>query len=253
MLASFHIFELMTEEASNRGGEWLFQYDELERAGELQKEFKAKTTTEAVEKLKPFLDQYFTERNLEPLIEITLSPPKAKIVSTEAARFILASKALRGNSKRGKEFEDLVADQLCQKLRGQVMSVGYRQQGGISAFRNELKSLGVDLAGVKYVKDGGLDVIWLPPLGKKSEIPFASFQCKNTETIGDDIKSSISDARKTLKRHHLFMPNDFPLFVVINTYLDQKAIRDSDGRGCTYLGLPELLPCRPVPDSPVFI
>jgi hypothetical protein len=253
MLPSFSIFELMTEEAFNRGGEWLFQYDELERAGELQKEFKAKTTKEAIQALKPFLEQYFTERNVEQVIEITLAPPKVKILSAEGAQFILASKALRGNPQSGKRFEDLVACQLSRKLTGQVMSVGYRQRNGVPKFRAALKDLGIDLSGVTHLKDGGLDVIWLPPLGKKSEIPFLNFQCKNTETIGDDVKGSVSDARKSFHSHHLFKPEDFLIFAVFNTYLDPKKVKDSKGRGCVYLGLPELLDCRNLTYPPVFI
>lgn len=253
MLPSFSIFELMTEEATNRGGEWLFEYDELDRAGELQNEFKIKTLEGAIRALKPFLEQYFAERNIEQVIEITLTPPKVKILSVAGAKFILASKALRGNSKSGKRFEDLVANQLSRKLNGQVMSVGYRQRQGVAAFRSTLKELGVDLTGAKYLKDGGLDVIWLPPLGKKSEIPFMNFQCKNTETIGDDVKGSVSDARKHLHSHQLFRPDDFLIFAVFNTYLDPKMVKDSKGRGCVYLGLPELLACRNLTPPPMFI
>ena len=253
MLPSFSIFELMTEEATNRGGEWLFQYDELDRAGELQKQFKVKSVEAAIRALKPFLEQYFRERNVEQVIEISLAPPKVKILSTEGAKFILDSMSLRGKAKAGKSFEDLVASQLSRKLTGQVMSIGYRQRQGVPAFRNTLKELGIDLTNAKHLKDGGLDVIWLPPLGKKSEIPFLNFQCKNTETIGDDVKGSVSDARKHLHSHHLFRPDDFVVFAVFNTYLDPKMVKDSKGRGCVYLGLPELLTSRNKAPAPIFL
>jgi hypothetical protein len=156
--------------------------------------------------------------------------------------------------KSAKEFENLVTMQLSKKLTGQVLCVGYpRKQKAVALFREELKDLGVNLGGVKRINDGGLDILWLPPLGRKSEIPFANFQCKNTETLGDDVIKSVSDARKTLKRHELFTQSEFLIFVVVNTYLEPKMVKDSSGRGCVYLGLPELLGCSNLNPPAIFL
>ena len=254
MLPSFSAFEALVEESCNRGGSWLFEYEEIDRMGELQREFKVASPEKAIEELKGFIDNYFKERGVEPVIEITLTPPSARITSNGGANFILAAKNLRGSKKAAKRFEDLVARQLAAKLTGQIMSVGYpRNNKAISAFREELKQLGVDATGLKKMKDGGLDIIWIPPLGKKSEIPFVNFQCKNTETVGNDVKSSVSDARKTLNRHEIFNGEDFLIFVVANTYLSGDTIEDSGGRRYICIGLPELLACSVVNPPTVFL
>lgn len=254
MLPSFSAFETMLEEAQNRQGSWLFEYEEIDRISELQEEFKTTTPEKAIKELRRFIESYFEERNLAPILQISLNPPCATIIAPEGARFILAARSFRGRVKSAKDFESLVATQLSKKLTGQVMCVGYpRKQKPVALFRGEMNGLGINLDGVKRINDGGLDVLWLPPLGKKAEIPFVNFQCKNTETLGDDVIKSVSDARKTLKRHELFTQSEFLIFAVVNTYLEPKMVRDSFGRGCVYLGLPELLTCRRLIHPPVFL
>lgn len=244
MEASFSAFETMVEEASNRGGEWLFEYGEIERIGDLQDEFEVANPRDAIKSLKIYIEKYFKERGLIPVVEIGLDPPRAKIVSNDSARFLLDAKKLRGVKREGKEFENLVARQLSGKLTGQIINVGYPRKNNKSAiFKQRLKELGVDVKKLKHVKDGGLDVIWLPPLGKKSEIPFVNFQCKNTEVFGNDVKVSVLDARKTWSRHKRLSESVFLIFVVANTYLTPKMVDDANGRGYVCLGLPELLEC----------
>lgn len=242
MLASFSAFETMVEEALNRGGKWLFEFEEIDRIGELQTQFKVRNPALAIKALKSFIRKYFEERRLLPVLEITLDPPAVRIFSREGAEFLMAAKALRGDKTAGKQFEDLVAKRLAAKLTGRVMNVGYpRRHCPTADYMEQLRELGIDASKFKKIKDGGMDVIWIPPLGKKSEIPFLNFQCKNTEVIGNDVKISLNDFRRTSNRHELFTNSEFLVFIVVNTYLDKRLIEASSKRGYVCLGLPELL------------
>src|SRR6476661_2537967 len=242
MLPAFAAFEMMIEETINRSGPWHFEYDEIDRIGEVQKQFRASSYPDAVKELKKFIDIYFAERGVPPIIKIDLSPPCVTLLSGEAAEFILAAKRIRGNANAGKQFEDIVARQLANKLTGTLYSIGYPRKVRVQKpFKDLLESLGIDSTKIRRIQDGGLDVIWQPPLGKKSELPFVNFQCKNTEKTGDDVKASFVDALRTCSRHRFCTKEQFPIFVVVNTYLTNSIVESSFGRGYAFLGLPELM------------
>ena len=244
MRAVFSAFEMMVEEALARGGEWLFEHEEIEQISEVQRELKAGSAQDAIKALKNFLEEYFKDRHSPPIIEISVNPNRIRIVSNDSAKFIKAAMRVRNNQRNAKEFENIISDELSKKLTGEVINIGYpRKDKKVRIFKDKLKELGIDVSILrKKVKDGGLDILWVLPLGKRSEIPFVNFQCKNKDIPGKDVDASVIEARRTFARHTYFKnPELMPIFVVMNTYLCEEIVAGSSGQGYVYLGLTEIL------------
>ena len=84
-------------------------------------------------------------------------------------------------------------------------------------------------------KDGGLDLLWLPPLGAVPiSRPIVSLQCKNSFFDESEANKSTGRAQRTLSRH-THLRSDHLKFVVFNDYIDLPRFR---GRAAGWTFLP---------------
>jgi hypothetical protein len=247
MHPAFRVLEKLIDETLSRG---TFYFDDKDIGDveiiELQEEFDVSTAEEAIEECMRYLSEYFDKRCVQNPIDITLRPATAQLINRSDAEFILAVRDLRGKKEKPKckEFENLVARQLEKKLTGRIFNVGDpRVDKRLVKFKELLVELGLDTSEMSSrMRDGGLDILWVPPLGADNMTPIVAFQCKNAVVPGNDIKVSASDALATMGNHRIFRSQGQQIvFSVVNTFLEDSVLLKAKSRQYAFLGLAELL------------
>jgi hypothetical protein len=148
-----------------------------------------------------------------------------KVLDKEYVDFIYATSHHRGVGGRvSREFEKRVLERLSGRLTGEIHRVGRprtkcKKKAEMVRY---LRKLGFD----KNVfesrdKDGGFDILWLPPIGAIPLRPVISIQCKNSSFDEDDANKSVGKARRTLERHSHFRSMQLH-FVIFNDYIDES-------------------------------
>lgn len=115
------------------------------------------------------------------------------------------------------------------QLKRKAEIVGYLQ--GLGFDKNCLE---------RYDQDGGLDILWLPPLGAIPLRPVVSVQCKNGYFDEREANASTGRADRTLRRHSHLRSGHLK-FVVFNDYIDLEEYRGrAVGWSFVPLGLTDL-------------
>ena len=92
-------------------------------------------------------------------------------------------------------------------------------------------------------KDGGLDILWFPPLGAFPFRATVSIQCKNSLYNRDAGLKSVGRASQTLRRHsHATAEENHLHCVVYNDYVDEDVMNHAKDVGFIPLGLSDLAP-----------
>lgn len=155
--------------------------------------------------------------------------------------FIASAANKRGlGGADAKEFEVQIVERLAKRLTGGVHRVGAprTQHNKKKDFVKFLKTLGFDEECLEpRDKDGGLDILWLPPLGSCPIRPVVSLQCKNASFNADDANASVGRAHTTLQRHSHVRGHNGLYFVVFNDYIDKSYIGRARGWAFIPLGL----------------
>jgi hypothetical protein len=155
---------------------------------------------------------------------------------------------IRTAGKDSKTFETAICTRLAQKLQsGDFHNVGWPRatRRRLAEIVEYLEGLGFDNGVLRgRDKDGGLDILWLPPLGTIPIRPLVSFQCKNTRfkeaAIREAHQSAVVAARSIARHSCMRSHGVYMCYVVFNDYLD-GAIRDmATGLSYAPLGLSDL-------------
>ena len=91
-------------------------------------------------------------------------------------------------------------------------------------FNAHLKTLGFDrpvLLGKE--KDGGLDILWLLPMGTIPHRPLVSVQCKNGEFNMEVADQSVGAATRSFSRHTGLQPTIHVPCVLFNDYISPES------------------------------
>jgi hypothetical protein len=136
-----------------------------------------------------------------------------------------------------KEFEIRTMKRLRARVTGDLRRVGSPrdQRKTRPQMLGYLKTLGFGKKTFEPKdKDGGLDILWSPPLGAAPLRPLVSVQCKNGSFNEGEANKSSGRALRTLARHSHLQRNGHMACVVFNDYIDESF----EGRAAGWIFLP---------------
>jgi hypothetical protein len=156
--------------------------------------------------------------------------------------FIATVVSRRGAGKSSRKFEIEITERLCHRLTGALHRVGWprTKKKKRIAYKDYLKGLGFDENALgRNDRDGGFDILWLPPLGAVPIRPVISIQCKNSSYDENDANASVGRASRTLNRHSYVRGHQIH-FVVFNDYIDYTYHERARALAFVPLGLSDL-------------
>jgi len=210
--AKFELFEAICEELEERDTFVLttdyFAADEADDMfAELRRQFNQTSNDTAIDTAIASLSQHFAARNSR--LPFGFDPTTRRFWSEDRDYVSFITKVQQFRSTPGataKQFETEVTKRLLWRLQGVVECVGWprAQFRKFKEYRKYLKRLGFG-PGVVYEhdRDGGFDIIWMPPLGAVPHRPIISIQCKNTDYLAKLADESLGPARRSLDNGHL--------------------------------------------------
>jgi hypothetical protein len=164
--------------------------------------------------------------------------------------FVDLMRNIRSNPKKSAEFERKVTERLTLRTTGTIHRVGWKRSKNqrVKKFNNYLrKHLGFErevLLGKE--KDGGLDILWAPPIGSFPHRPLVSVQCKNGEYDRGDADASLGTSKSSLDRQGGLFSDVHLYCVLFNDYITPKILPDKR-IGFVPLGISDLAaPVRPI-------
>lgn len=194
------------------------------------------------------IENHLAERGGATPYAVDLPTREFKTVDPEYIEFVAFAKNHRGvGGEDAKDFEIRTVNRLRKRLTGDLRRVGVprsrlKKKAQILPY---LVGLGFDKnCLVGHDQDGGLDILWLPPLGAVPLRPVVSVQCKNSFFDEHEANASTGRARRTLLRHS-HLRHSHLMFVVFNDYIDKPRFVDR-AVGWTFmpLGLTDLADVR---------
>jgi len=175
--------------------------------------------------------------------EFSADTNEFRVADREYITFISFASARRGVTAGAQEFEVQTLERLRRRLTGAIHRVGWPRN--IHRTRREfeqyLGKLGFDRGCIEPTdRDGGFDILWMPPLGTVPLRPVISVQCKNSSFDERDANESVGRAYRTLQRHSHIRGHNHVLFVVFNDYIDERFVGRARGWAFVPLGLTDL-------------
>lgn len=167
-----------------------------------------------------------------------------RAVDTDYLEFVAFAGNRRGvGGDDSQEFEHQTLRRLRTRLTGDLRRVGVprdrlKRKSEIVPY---LMKLGFEQQCLgRRDKDGGLDILWLPPLGAVPMRPIISFQCKNGFFDEATASASVGRTDRTLQRHS-HLRKEHLKFVVFNDYIDRSELEErAVGWSFIPLGLTDL-------------
>jgi len=251
----FELFELICDELRARSEriitESILSADQLE---ELKDTYAASDDLTAMKKALEDLSEHFKSKGARIPFGYDLGTGRFWRLDAEFIKFVSDVRSIRGSGlPAAKKFEIQTCNRLSRRLTGLLHQVGApRKKNKTRAqFVAYLKKLGfgADVLEAKD-KDGGFDIIWLPPLGAIPLRPVVSIQCKNSSFNREEAFASVGQAQRSIMRHsHMRASGTYMLGVVFNDYIDQTFEGRAKGWGFVPLGLSDLTALRNSVDS----
>jgi len=242
----FELFELICDELRNRSEriitESILSPDQLE---ELRDAYGASTDQIAMEKALKDLVDHFKSKAARIPFGYNLSTGRFWRLNADYIKFVSNARSIRGlGLPAAKKFETQTWQRLSQRLTGTLHQVGAprkrkKTRAGFVGYLKEL-GFGEDVMEPKD-KDGGFDILWLPPLGAIPLRPVVSLQCKNSSFDREDASISVVQALRSIGRHtHLLQAGTYMLAVIFNDYIDESYEGKAKGWPFVPLGLSDL-------------
>ncbi|HTR53369.1 MAG TPA: hypothetical protein VMJ10_21895, partial [Kofleriaceae bacterium] len=182
----FELFEILSIELAGRADAQVINESKLGDAsllGELKNTFRETDDAKAFEHGVHALAAHFAEREAKLPFSYDLPTRTFTPEDPDYLDFIAFAHHLRGRGKDSKDFEIETLKRLKHRLTGSLRRVGHprdvhRRKAEYLAY---LRKLGFDKNALEANdKDGGFDILWLPPLGALPLRPIVSVQCKNS-------------------------------------------------------------------------
>jgi hypothetical protein len=198
-----------------------------DRLQELQDEFEEFDPNRAFTKAMKSLQKHFRNRGAELPFTFNLVTRRFEIRDRPYVNFLTSVVSFRGKGRRSREFEVAACEQLQVRATGDLYRVGWprknRKKG--ADFNAYLRRLGFDgriILGKE--KDGGLDILWMPPLGVPPHRLLVSIQCKNSSYDVESADKSYGAAVRSLGCHVGLQPQVHVSCVLFNDYIDRKVL-----------------------------
>src|SRR5579883_1565767 len=176
----FELFEAVVEELSVAPSV-VFMHHNLQNNGQnlplmdaLVKSIKGSTHLDAIPRAVAQLEDHFKQRSSALPFRYDRNTGTFTMSDPGYVQFINDMQSIRGLGKRSRDFECTVAHRLKDRATGAIHRVGHPRdrQKTRALFNAHLKLLGFErpvLYG--HEKDGGLDILWLLPLGAIPHTP----------------------------------------------------------------------------------
>ncbi|NUM73596.1 hypothetical protein HUU40_04460 [candidate division KSB1 bacterium] len=171
----------------------------------LMKDLKATGLDDTIPRAVKTLQEHFESKDAQLPFEYAQETGRFTARDSEFLSFVNNMRNMRSIGKRSRDFECQVAIRLCQRASGAVHRVGFprdekKTRRDFNAYLQTLGFGGPVLLGNKE-KDGGLDILWLLPIGSIPHRPIVSVQCKNGEFNIEEADVSVSASSRSLSQH----------------------------------------------------
>jgi hypothetical protein len=225
----FEFFELVAQELSSQTSRVITEHDLVAANGststlvdDLKIETKSTGTSEAIDKAVKLLTLHFLAKGSRLPFEYDSATGRFSSLDHDYLVFVADMVGIRSVGKRSRDFETSVAERLKLKVTGEVHRVGFpRDTKKLKpAFVKHLQTLGFSktcLLG--HEKDGGLDILWMLPLGSIPHRPILSLQCKNSFFNQEDGDVSVMTGNRTLGEHDGLQASIHVPCVLYNDYV----------------------------------
>jgi hypothetical protein len=247
--SAFELFELVCVELRD-GQQFVLTERSLPKtlAADLKKTFRQPAFEDALRSSFNWLSAHFQTKGSALPFSYEHNTGIVAPLEPDFIRFVTDMIEIRTTGKDSKTFETAICTRLAQRLQsGDFHNVGWPRatRRRLAEIVEYLEKLGFDSGVLRgRDKDGGMDILWLPPLGTIPIRPLVSFQCKNTrfkEAAIREAHQSATVASRSIARHSCMRSHSvYMCYVVFNDYLD-STIRDM-ATGLCYapLGLSDL-------------
>jgi len=198
-----------------------------ERLTELQDQFEELTPDGAFAKAMVFLRGHFRKRGAELPFDFDLASRLFSVRDRAYIDFVASVSALRGLGRRSRQFEMATCNQFGSRATGELYRVGWPRGTSKKApdFNTYLRQFGFDgrvILGKE--KDGGLDILWIPPLGAVPHKVIISIQCKNSSFDVEAADKSFGSASRSLGCHRGLQAQVHVSCVLFNDYIERKKL-----------------------------
>lgn len=246
--ASFEFFEVIAEELSTEPSRVITRED-LEIGDErlpllesLRRDMNAASTDEAIQRAVDELRAHFLMKGARLPFEYDLATGRFTALDRDFLEFVKDMSSIRSIATRSRDFECTVATWLGKRVTGAVHRIGHPRDTKKKSkeFNKYLRTLGFQgsvLLGKE--KDGGLDILWLLPLGTPPHTPFVSVQCKNGVFKMESADISLGASSRSLSQHGRLQATVHVPCVLFNDYLYPDMIT-SKAMNYVPLGLSDL-------------
>jgi hypothetical protein len=248
----FEFFELVADELSVTASKVITHEDlriegkDSPLLGALIKKLKVNNAEETIPLAVTKLQEHFEGKGASLPFEYKSETGRFTAIDSEFLSFVNYMRDIRSSGKRSRDFECVVANRLGRRTTGAIHRVGHPRDKKKSraAFNQHLETLGFERP-VLYGrdKDGGLDILWLLPIGTIPHKPIVSIQCKNGEFNTDEAHKSVGTANGSFARHTGLQQLVYVPCVLFNDYIHIEMLSRRP-MGFVPLGLTDLAPLR---------
>lgn len=244
---TFNFFEAICGELATKDSIVITREDfgdlEAPLIDDLRAQYKRNDSVDAIADAVAFLTNHFNQK--ASALPFTYDAATGRFARGDFAYidFVDTVNNLRSEGIQSREFEVNVTHRLALKITGAIYRVGWsRTTRQLKAdFNVYLEGLGFRrevLLGKE--KDGGLDILWLPPLGSIPYRPIISVQCKNAEIRKTDFeRPPLGTTKASLDCHKGYQP-DVPMYCVFYNDYIHSAILPKKRLGFVPLGISDL-------------
>jgi hypothetical protein len=208
--ALFNFFETIAEELSLSDSRVITREDlvgEDEQSAlldDLKREMKASSAEEAMRFAVKKLRYHFKAKGAR--VPFDYDPATGRFTAKDHGflAFVKDMRSIRSIGKRSRDFECSVAKRLGERLTGTIHRVGHPRDTKKEAaeFNAYMKKLGFRRPILRgREKDGGFDILWLPPIGTIPHRPIVCVQCKNGVFDMEAADASCGSGSRSLGQH----------------------------------------------------
>lgn len=194
---------------------------------ELKEEHETANSFDAMISAVSTLEAHFESKHSTLPFKLDAASGRFTATDTVYIDFIDSMYDIRSNGKKAREFEVGVSNRIACRTTGHVHRVGHPRGARKTKrqFNLYLKPLGFNGQVLldRKEKDGGLDILWFPPIGSRSHRPVVSIQCKNSLLNRTDIeRPPVGTTSASLSRHKGLQSQVHMYCVMFNDYIDSK-------------------------------
>jgi hypothetical protein len=246
----FEFFEVIAEELSSdparviTSADLQVNQDQAPLFEALKTETRTATNEQAIRVAVTLLDTHFKGKGSKLPFQYDSKTGLFEALDLPYLKFIKEMSNIRSIGKRSREFELGVWDKLGSRVTGSLHRVGHprERKGRQSEFNAYLRTLGfMGKVLLGQEKDGGLDILWLLPIGTKPHQPIVSVQCKNGVFDMDAGDKSVGAGSRSLAMHGGLQATVHVPCVLFNDYLYPEVVT-AKPMNFVPLGLTDLSP-----------